>query len=244
MVISLAFATVLVTTGAGMGQIGGTVTLPEGSMVAAESELVFTLQSTGTPGATVLVEKTISAQGLTWPLDFGMLYPEEAVNAQASYVLTAQLREGGVVTMTSAEPISIDWSDTNAVDVQMRIAREAPVEQTPTFEDTLWVLSQIGGQQIPWGDVPPATLSFDGESGFLNGFSGINQFTGAYSYEDGWLQIDPSATNLAAGPVELQAVENEFLNNLWLVNRVTVEGSEMRLQRGDTVLATFVRSEN
>ncbi len=101
-----------------------------------------------------------------------------------------------------------------------------------TVENATWRLTALPGQTLPAGRKREAvTVTF--EAGRVHGFSGCNQFTGAYTLKGGSLVLGALAGTMMACPEPAMSVENRFLRLFSGTLGVTLAGDDLTLRPAD-----------
>lgn len=100
--------------------------------------------------------------------------------------------------------------------------------ESATLENVTWRLTGLPGLGSPAGHLRNAiTVRF--EDGRLYGFSGCNQFIGAYTREGGRLVLGPLGGTMMACPAPAMSVERAFLESFAGTMDITLDGSELAL---------------
>ncbi len=102
----------------------------------------------------------------------------------------------------------------------------------------VWQLLEVGGLAftLPPGSTVPS-ISFDTESGKASGHAGCNQFFGQFVISGSSLSFEQLGTTRMACPEPLASVEQRFLAALGNTDGYAMQGSELLLLSGSTVLA-------
>ena len=121
---------------------------------------------------------------------------------------------------------------------------------TPGASDALagpaWHLVEIGGRPaLPAGDLGPAFVRFDADSGRASGNGGCNRMSGPYVRDGGALRIGPLvSTKRACVDEERNRQETDFLGALERTRRHAVSGDTLTLLGEDGgTLARLVARE-
>jgi heat shock protein HslJ len=78
------------------------------------------------------------------------------------------------------------------------------------------------------------------ERGKLSIFGGVNRMSGSYALIDnGSVTLGQLVSTKMAGPPELMELENNFSRTMASVNGFHVDGNELQLLSGDSVVAEF-----
>ena len=103
---------------------------------------------------------------------------------------------------------------------------------------TNWVLSSLNGS-LPAADTA-VTLQF-GTDGTVAGTDGCNQFSTSYTQDGANLTINqPAASTMMACEEPIMTQAAAYMTALASVTSFTASGSQLNLQAGDQVVATFV----
>lgn len=120
--------------------------------------------------------------------------------------------------------------------------RPMPGESAPAMvqvpERNAWRLTGIAGFSLPAGARLP-TLEFDPETARVSGFAGVNRYNGAYELGADSLGFGALASTRMAGPPELMALEQVFLEALGRVDGWRLRGDSLELQAGEATLLAF-----
>jgi predicted amidohydrolase YtcJ len=99
-----------------------------------------------------------------------------------------------------------------------------------------WKLVSLNGR--PVAKENPPTMKF--ERGKLSIFGGVNRMSGSYALIDnGSVTLGQLVSTKMAGPPELMELENNFSRTMASVNGFHVDGNELQLLSGDSVVAEF-----
>jgi len=107
-----------------------------------------------------------------------------------------------------------------------------------------WKLVELEGKAVvtPPNAVAPS-LHFDAAEKRVSGSTGCNNLTGTYAFDGATLHLSPLATTrMACLNPDVQALETAFLAALQKVTSYRIEGGNLRLLAGETLVATFARS--
>ncbi len=114
----------------------------------------------------------------------------------------------------------------------------AEPEASVDLAGTNWVLSSLNGS-LPVADTA-VTLQF-GTDGTVFGTDGCNQFNTTYTQEGANLTINqPAASTMMACPDAIMTQATAYMTALAGVTSFTASGSQLSLQAGDQVVATFI----
>ncbi|MBX3418822.1 MAG: amidohydrolase family protein [Pirellulaceae bacterium] len=105
----------------------------------------------------------------------------------------------------------------------------------------LWTLVKLNDREIKKEN--PPTLKF--EKGQLSIFGGVNRLGGSYALieSNGSVVLGELFSTRMAGPPELMELEREFSQTMASVNGFHVEGNQLQLLSGSTVVADFRTSD-
>lgn len=109
-------------------------------------------------------------------------------------------------------------------------ASSGPAADPLALQANEWALT---GSSVSSSDLGQAgiTIAFDGER--LAGFSGVNQYGGAYTAsDDGSIEIGTMNSTLMAGPEPLMQAESAYLELLKGVDGFAIEGTTLTLTTG------------
>ena len=110
-------------------------------------------------------------------------------------------------------------------------------EDPASLEGVEWHLIESSEASVHLGEAG-IVARFDGSQ--MSGFSGVNQYTGAYSAEaDGSFEAGPLASTLMAGPETLMQVEAAYLALLDEAESFSVEGDRLTLTTAEGKRLTF-----
>jgi heat shock protein HslJ len=116
-------------------------------------------------------------------------------------------------------------------------AGEDADEDPSALEDVEWHLIESSEASVDLGEAG-ITAAFDGSQ--VSGFSGVNQYTGAYSADsDGSFDAGPLASTLMAGPEPLMQVEATYLALLDEAESFSVESGRLTLATADGATLVF-----
>ncbi len=107
------------------------------------------------------------------------------------------------------------------------------------LEGPTWVVQEMsidGAMTAPIAEAAPFA-TFD--NGAVAGSSGCNNYTGSYEAGDASMAFGPLATTRMACTPELMAQETLYLELLAQVDSYEVNGDELTMTSGDTVLIRF-----
>lgn len=118
---------------------------------------------------------------------------------------------------------------------------EQPMEKTSEpLGGIIWRLSEISGRKVALpAETKPVTITFNETTGQASGFSGVNQFHGAYKRDGSTISFGPVVSTRMAGPPELMEIETALLNVVSSDVEFTVSGEGLELARGESVVARF-----
>lgn len=124
--------------------------------------------------------------------------------------------------------------------------RPMPGEAAPAMvqvpERNPWRLAGIAGFALPSGARLP-TLEFDPEAGRAAGFAGVNRYSGPYELGADSVEFADLVSTRMAGPPELMALEQVFLEALARVDGWRLRDGALELQAGGGTLLTFAPAE-
>ena len=104
---------------------------------------------------------------------------------------------------------------------------------------TSWQLTELNGEP-PVAGVETPTLVFSADGSSVGGNGGCNTFSGAYSQNGASLRIGPLlATRRACAEPAGNTQETAYFQALESTTRYAIEGGELVLYRGNTVVARF-----
>lgn len=106
---------------------------------------------------------------------------------------------------------------------------------TWSLTGTNWMVTELEGKPIAADKLP--TLQLEPGGNRVNGFGGVNRFTGTCQATDTALSFSPLATTRMAGPERQMAVEQKFLNVLGSVTGYALSGNRINLLAGETIVA-------
>jgi heat shock protein HslJ len=109
----------------------------------------------------------------------------------------------------------------------------AVVVQVP--ERHPWRLERVTGYTMPQGARVP-TLALDAEQGQASGFSGVNSYFGAYELVGERLSFGALAATRMAGPPELMAMEQIFLEALGRIDGWRIRDGALELLAGEAAV--------
>ncbi|AWO01583.1 hypothetical protein DLD77_07685 [Chitinophaga alhagiae] len=123
------------------------------------------------------------------------------------------------------------------------VAAQTSAEPAWTLEGTKWKLKEFPSSpmEIPPGD-REIYMQFTDSASQVSGFLGCNGFGGKYlATPGGDLQItNVISTQMAC---ERLNIENAFGKAMEATNKYTIEKDLLRLQKGDSILATFTAAQ-
>jgi len=98
-----------------------------------------------------------------------------------------------------------------------------------------WQVVRVAGATMPTGARAP-TLVLDAEQGQASGFAGVNNYFGAYDLVGERLSFGALATTRMAGPPELMAMEQIFLEALGGVDGWRMRDGALELLAGEAAV--------
>lgn len=127
--------------------------------------------------------------------------------------------------------------------VLLRQGARAPAAAPALSVPSSWVLVELNGKPVPANTAQPATLAFAADSNRVSGYSGCNNFSGAYTLSDGnRLRFGPMAMTRRACPE--MSMETEYAKVLESTDGFAVRGDTLLLHRARmTPLARFRRQD-
>ncbi len=114
-----------------------------------------------------------------------------------------------------------------------------PGEAAPVMvqvpERNAWQVASVSALSLPPGARRP-TLQLDADRGQVSGFAGVNQFSGSYELGADYLSFGALAATRMAGPPEMMAAEQIYLEALSRVDGWRMREGRLELLMGETVL--------
>lgn len=111
------------------------------------------------------------------------------------------------------------------------------VMQVP--EQNRWRLQWLAGLALPDTEAPP-TLELDATTGQAGGLAGVNRFSGRYELDSRRLSFGELASTRMAGPDELMALEQAYLEALERTDGWRRADGGLELMAGEEVIARLV----
>lgn len=171
------------------------------------------------------------------PFAFDLEYDPRLIKEKASYTLRARILSEGRIIFTTEQlhdPFAagthllelVSVKNSRALpDAGMRDAANAPIA---TFANTYWRLISVAGEQVRMqdGQEREAFLKFALDESKATGFSGCNQFNGAYDKNADSLSIGPLAMTKKMCVVGMET-EQAFMMALEQTKYFSIEGYEL-----------------
>ena len=107
------------------------------------------------------------------------------------------------------------------------------------LEGPTWVVQEMSVDGAMTAPIPETPLFAVFEDGTVAGSSGCNSYNGSYEIDGNSMTIGPLATTRMACTPELLAQETLYLELLAQVDSYEVNGDELTMTSGDTVLIRF-----
>ncbi len=219
--------------------------LPPGVQVEVQLQDISRADAPAAVMATVMLTPE---GGPPWP--FSISYNPAEIDSRMRYALRATVSREGQLLFTSTD--YIDPFAGNPVQIMVRRVGE-PVRPAaeagagaPAVSDgpAAWVLATLGGEPAATGaGGRPVDLVLNEEAKSVAGFSGCNQYSGGYQSEGESSHGTPIAFGQLASTMRAcmdgGELEQAYLKMLSTVDAYRMEGDELALLAGDSVVATF-----
>jgi putative lipoprotein len=232
MTSALIFSAIALTP-ADLGSVSGTVAYRERMALPAEAEVAVFLDEFTKDGQhhnVASVAMKVGSQQV--PISFSLPYQASALAKGSTIGVRAEIRTSKGVLFVSPRAETVVSNGKSKADL-MLVRSRAP--HAP-LDNVNWELFAIGNDPLNWSERRP-TLKF--VNGQLQGFSGVNRFSGTYRTQSSTMQIDPGAMTRMAGTPERMEVEARLTTQLPLVTRFGIFEGELVLFRGDKELFRF-----
>lgn len=214
-------------------QVTGTLTYRERMALPADAEVVVYLDEFNKNG----LHRTIASVEMRLgnkqvPISFSLPYQAAAINKGSTVGVRAEIRTSKGLLFESPRTETVVSNGKFKIDLTLV---RSQVVYAPLTNVT-WELFAIGTEPLNWSERRP-TLKFS--QGQVQGFSGVNRFSGTFKVDRNMVQIDPGAMTRMAGSPERMEVESRLTTQLPLVNRFAIFEGELVLYRGDKELFRF-----
>lgn len=220
-------------TPADIALVSGTVAYRERMALPADAEVAVFLDEFTKQGRHRNVASVAMKLGSKQvPISFSLPYQASAIAKGSTIGVRAEIRtpKGRLFESQQTETVVSNGK----FKINLMLVRSQVM--TVPFANVNWELFAIGNDALNWSERRP-TLKF--LNGQIQGFSGVNRFSGTYRTQSNTIQIDPGSMTLMAGTPERMAVESKLTTQLPLVNRFGIFEGELVLFRGDKELFRF-----
>lgn len=213
--------------------ITGSVTYRERMALPADAVLTVALDQFEGGEQTNVSEVKMALNGQQVPVMFGIPFTKSSIRSGAQYGMRAEIRSQGRVWFESPRHTMVIAND--VYQVRLDLVKAAPMVN-PVL-NTTWELFWMNGRMITASR--PPSMRLDSAKSELTGFTGVNRFSGRFTYTAPTIQLDPGAMTMMAGSTAAMEVEKQFLDVMMQSNRATVFEGELTLSRGESELAKF-----
>lgn len=243
--ITLVFASALLVMPAaanpqivdGIVSYRGRIALPPGAQLHVS--LVALSSATPVVGAGAIIPTR--GQG---PLSFTLNIRTDL--APGAYGIIAEIRQGQRPLMRNNNPVPVDLSSGQPVEVTVSpmLVAQSPTPPAPPSEliDIVWTVTSVGGRPI-MGD-RPLTLSMAADQR-AGGNGGCNDYFAEARIEDDAMSFGPAAATRMACAADIMAQEAAYFAALAAVASYELDGNSLRLLDAAGIpLIGLVRQEN
>jgi putative lipoprotein len=228
--------------GAYAAQISGTITFRERVALPKDAIVTVRLEETGGSVGDLVSELKFSSRGKQLPIKFSMSYEDDSPRTYNRYQVVATIHSNGQLLYQTQSPVAWNPSSNQRLDIRLTRARRAiPIDSRAQLYDVVWRLVELGDVRAIGNSEDVPSIRFNRNDSRVAGNTGVNQFAGAYTLENGRLDFGQMQMTLRAGPQNLMRQERLFLEMLQRANGFRLNGRTMYLLENSRVLAEFER---
>ncbi len=218
------------------GEVTGSVTYRDRSALPHDAIVIVRLEDTsvGDMPAKSIAELRFITAGKQVPIDFRLSFENDAIELNHRYVVRGEIRVGTRLLYTGSLPFGRHAD--RQPDFTIQLERVAP---TRSIYGVTWYLQWLNGREADRGGRGYPSIKLDTFKNRLNGYTGVNSFSGMYKVSSSMIELQPGAQTLMAAAENLMRQEAAFRKAISSARSYRIVNGKLELMRNGKVLARF-----